>query len=60
MELAEVLADIAADVATDVTSKTELKVRVKIQQPEELKVFNSLRLSIVLLLAIYYWDSLKS
>ena len=64
MELAEVLADvaagIAADVAVDVANRTELKARVEIQQPEELKVFNSLKLSIVLLLAIYYWDSLKS
>ena len=60
MELAEVLADAAADVITDITNRTELKARVKIRQPKELKVFNSLRLSVVLLLAIYYWDSLKS
>ena len=38
----------------------ELEAQVEIQQLEELKVFNSLRLSIVLLLAICYWDSLKS
>ena len=47
MELAEVLADTAADVA----DRTELKAQVKIQQPEELKV---------LLITVYYWDSLES
>ena len=40
--------------------QTELKVQVEIQQLEEPKVFNSLRLSMVLLLAIHYWDFLKS
>ena len=59
MELAEVLADTAADVAADIASRTELEARVEIRQPEELKaeefkVFNSLRLSVVLLMAIYY------
>ena len=34
--------------------ETELKARVEIRQPEELKVFNSLRLSIVLLVTIHY------
>ena len=38
----------------------ELEARAEIRQPKKLKVFNSLRLSIVLLLAIHYWDSLKS
>ena len=43
----------------------ELKARAEIRQPEELKaeeleVFNCLRLSVVLLMAIRYWDSLKS
>ena len=57
---ADVAADVAADITADVASRTELKARVKIRQPKELKVFNSLRLSIVLLLAICYWDSLKS
>ena len=56
--LAEVLADITvnvtADVIADVANRTELKVQVEIRQPKELKVFNSLRLSIVLLLAIRY------
>ena len=33
---------------------TELKVQVKIRQLKELKVFNSLRLSVVLLIAIRY------
>ena len=56
MELVEVLADIAADIA----NRIKLKVQVKIRQPKELEVFNSLKLSIVLLLAIYCWDSLKS
>ena len=37
----------------DIASKIKLKVWVKIQQPKKLRVFNSLRLSIVLLLAIY-------
>ena len=57
---ADIAADVAADITADVASRTELKAQVKIQQPKELKVFNSLRLSVVLLLAIYYWDSLKS
>ena len=56
MELAKVFTDIA----TDITSRTELKARVEIQQPKELKAFNSLKLSIVLLLAVYCWDSLES
>ena len=56
----DVTTDVAADITADVTSRIELKARVEIQQPKELKVFNSLRLSIVLLLAIRYWDSLKS
>ena len=47
MELAEVFAEIAAEIATEIAGGTELKARVKIQQLEELKVFNSLRLSIV-------------
>ena len=56
----DVAADVAADITIDITNKTELKAWVKIRQLKELKVFNSLRLSIVLLLVIYYWDSLKS
>ena len=56
----DVAADVAADITIDITNKTELKAWVKIRQPKELKVFNSLRLSIVLLLAICCWDSLKS
>ena len=59
MELAEQLVELA-EVFADTANRTELKVRVKIRQPKELKVFNSLRLSIVLLLAVRYWDSLKS
>ena len=50
MELAEVLADAAADVA----GRTELEARVEIRQPEELEVFDSLRLSVVLLVAVRY------
>ena len=38
----------------------ELEARAEIRQPEELEVFNSLRLSVVLLLAVRCWDSLKS
>ena len=34
--------------------ETELEAWVEIQQPEELEVFNSLRLSIVLLVAVCY------
>ena len=61
MELAEVLTDTAADITADIagrtelliklTSRTELEVQVKIQQPKELEA---------LLIAICYWDSLKS
>jgi hypothetical protein len=43
VELAEVLADVAADIA----SRTEFEAQVEIQQPEELKAFDSLRLSVV-------------
>ena len=38
----------------------ELEARAEIRQPEELEVFDSLRLSIVLLLAVRCWDSLES
>jgi hypothetical protein len=48
VELAEVLANVAADIAADVADRTELEV------------FNSLRLSVVLLLAVHCWDSLES
>ena len=58
MELADVLADVAADVAADVVAdvadRTELEARVEIQQSEELEAFDSLRLSMVLLLAVCY------
>ena len=57
---ADIAADITADITTNITSKTELKARVEIQQLKELKVFNSLKLSIVLLLVICCWNSLKS
>ena len=64
MELAEVLADVAAgvaaDVAADVADRTELEARVEIRQLEELEVFDSLRLSVVVLLAVCCWDSLES
>ena len=56
MELAEVFRDIAINI----TNRTEFEVWVKIQQLKEFKVFNSLKLSIVVLLVIYCWDSLKS
>ena len=49
-----------AEVLADITGKIELEVQVKIQQLKEFRVFNSLRLSIVLLLAIYCWNSFKS
>ena len=51
---ADITIDVTIDVITDVTNKTELKAWVKIQQPKELKVFNSLRLSVVLLIAVRY------
>ena len=51
---ADVAVDVAADVAADVAGRTELEAWVEIQQPEELEVFNSLRLSMVLLVTIYY------
>ena len=60
VEMVELFADVFADVAADIASRTELEAWVKIQQLEELEVFNSLRLSIILLLAVYYWDSLES
>ena len=56
----EIAADITVDIAIDIASRMELEAQVEMRQPEELKVFNSLRLSIVLLLAVYYQDSLKS
>ena len=34
--------------------------QVEIRQLKELKVFDSLRLSIVLLVAVCYWNSLES
>ena len=59
MKLAEALADVTADVTADIAGRTELKARVEIRQPKELKakelkVFNSLRLSVVLLIAVRY------
>ena len=41
----------AADVVADIADRTELEAWVEIQQPEELEV---------LLMAVHYWDSLKS
>jgi len=58
--LTDVTADVTADVVTDVLTEltteliAELRARVEIQQPKELKVFDSLRLSVVLLIAIRY------
>ena len=59
--LAEVLPKVLADVAADIAGRTELvrtelvqaklKAQIEIQRPEELKV---------LLMAVRYWDSLKS
>ena len=47
------------DAELDMELVAELEVQVKIRQPEELKaekleVFNSLRLSMVLLIAVHY------
>ena len=53
MEVAsELVAELNAELDTELV--TELKARVKIRQPKELKVFNSLRLSVVLLVAVRY------
>ena len=60
--MAEVLADVAADVAAEIlievlakiASGTKLEARVEIRQLEALEVFNSLRLSVVLLVAVRY------
>ena len=51
MESAEVLADVAVEVVVAAELIVELEARVEIQQPGELKV---------LLVAVHYWDSLKS
>ena len=40
--------------------RTELVAWVEIRQLEELEVFDSLRLSVVLLVAVCYWNSLES
>ena len=61
----ELVVEVLAKVLIKIVSRAELKAQVKIRQPKELKaeeleVFNSLRLSMVLLIAIRYQDSLKS
>ena len=43
----QLITEIAAEIAAEIAGGTELKARVKIRQLEELKVFDSLRLSIV-------------
>ena len=57
---AAVAAEVLADVAADVAGRTELEAQVKIRQPEELEAFNNLKLSVILLMAVRCWDSLKS
>ena len=52
MCVAAAVAAAAADVVADVADRTELEARVEIRQPEELEVFNSLRLSVVVLAEI--------
>ena len=56
---AEIAAEIAAEVLVELAGGTELEARVEIWQPEELEVFDSLRLSVVLLVAVH-WDSFES
>ena len=51
---ADITTDVTADIAADIASKIELKAQVNIRQSKELKVFNSLRLSMVLLMAVCY------
>ena len=58
--LVEILLEVLADVTAEIINRTELDIQVKIQQLKKLKVFNSLKLSIVLLLVVYCWDSLKN
>jgi len=41
-----------AEITIEITSRTELKAWVKIRQLKELKVFNSLRLSIVVAIEV--------
>ena len=62
MELAEVFTEVLVLTASGIELvQTKLVcTELVIRQPEELKVFNSLRLSVVLLLAVRCWDSLKS
>ena len=53
VELAvELLAELVAELITELIA--ELEARAKIRQLKKLKVFNSLRLSVVLLIAIRY------
>ena len=54
VELAEQLVklvELFTDITADIAGRTEVKVQVKIRQPKKLEV---------LLITIYYWDSLKS
>ena len=62
MELAEVFVEVLALAAggTELTQTEFVCTELVIRQPKELEVFNSLRLSVVLLLAVCYWDSLES
>jgi len=57
VELAEVFAvEVASELVAELDAElvAELEARVEIRQPEELEVFDSLRLSIVLLVAVRY------
>ena len=56
--LVEILVGVLIEVLIEILA--ELETRVEIRQFKEPKVFNNLRLSIVLLLAVCCWDSLKS
>ena len=62
MELAEVFTKVLALTAsgTELAQTKLIYIELIIRQPKGLKVFNSLRLSVVLFLAIRCWDSLKS
>jgi len=48
----ELIAELNAELDAELIA--ELKARVKIRQPKKLEVFDSLRLSIVLLIAVRY------
>ena len=49
MYVAAAVAAAAADIVADIANRTELEAQVEIRQPEELEVFDALRLSVEVL-----------